>query len=134
MKPTLLAAAIAAVFLSAPAGASEPAPGSDPDTITFEQYRDWRLHYIEERQTQIAARLASGDLSGQERERLERQKAYYDRQAAMPAAERDRLFRARFDRIDADHDGKIDRAERTAWHERQQAYYRHEAAARDVAR
>jgi hypothetical protein len=132
MKSILLAAAgIAGLVAALPAGAAEPAPRSDPDTITFEQYRDWRLHFIEERQMQIAARLADNTITGPQRERLDRQKTYYDGQAAMAAAARDRLFRARFDRIDTNHDGKIDRAERTAWHERQQAYYRHEAAARD---
>ncbi|HZU91308.1 MAG TPA: hypothetical protein VE993_18795, partial [Stellaceae bacterium] len=47
-----------------------------------------------------------------------------DWQAQMPTAERDRRFRARFDMIDTDHDGKIDPAEREAWREKQRAYYR----------
>jgi hypothetical protein len=129
MKPVLFAAAVLAVAaFGLPAFAAEPAPRSDPDTITFEQYRDWRLNYIEERQGQLAARLQAAGLDARERERLTREKAYYDGQAAMPAAERDRLFRARFDRIDANHDGTIDRAERTAWHDRQRAYYRRQAS------
>ncbi len=134
MKPVLFAAAALAVAaLALPALAAEPAPAADPDTITFEQYRDWRLTFIETRQEQLAARLQAPGLDARERERLAREKAYYDGQAAMPAAERDRLFRARFDRIDANHDGKIDRAERAAWHDRQRAYYRRQAAA-DPAR
>jgi hypothetical protein len=100
---------------------------------SLDQYRDWRLHFIEERQTQIAADLAQKDLSAQRRAGLERQKAYYDFFAAMPAAERDRRFRERFDEIDANHDGIIDANERAAWHEKQRAFYdrsnyRHEAA------
>ncbi|MBV8775611.1 MAG: hypothetical protein JO032_01845 [Alphaproteobacteria bacterium] len=110
--------------------AAEPAGG---DTITFAQYRDWRLHFIEERQTQIEAQLAAKDVTAQRRASLERQKAYYDFFAAMPAAERDRRFRERFDEIDANHDGIIDHNERAAWHEKQRAFYdrgfyRHEAA------
>jgi hypothetical protein len=117
-----------------------PAPAAAPDTITFDQYRDWRLHFIEERQTQIAAELAEKNLPADRRAGLERQKAYYDYFAAMPAAERDRRFRDRFDQIDTNHDGIIDESERSAWHDKQRAFYersgayRHEAAAGDTAR
>ena len=110
---------------SMPAGAATPAP-SDPgpaDTITFDQYRDWRIHFIEERQIQIAAELAQKDVSAPRRTALERQKAYYDYFAAMPAADRDRLFRERFNEIDTNHDGVIDHTERAAWHEKQRAFY-----------
>ena len=62
-------------------------------------------------------------MTAQRRTALERQKAYYDFFAAMPAAERDRLFRQRFDEIDANHDGIIDQAERSAWREKQRAFY-----------
>ena len=48
----------------------------------------------------------------------------------MPAPERDRLFRTRFDRIDANHDGKLDPQERAAWREKQRDNYRQQAAAR----
>ena len=110
------------------------------DTITFEQYRDWRLHFIEERQLQIAAELAEKDVRPERRAALERQKAYYDFFAAMPAAERDHRFRDRFDEIDTNHDGIIDHNERTAWHDRQRAFYersnsyRRETAASDTGR
>jgi hypothetical protein len=93
------------------------------ETINFEQYRDWRMHFIEERQIQISAELAIKDLTAPRRAALERQKAYYDFFAGMPAAERDRLFRERFDEIDTNHDGIIDHGERTAWHEKQRAFY-----------
>jgi hypothetical protein len=49
-----VAAALSASAIAAPPAAEAPAS----DTITFEQYRDWRLHFIEQRQTQIAAELA----------------------------------------------------------------------------
>jgi hypothetical protein len=137
-------AATAAVFAAAtylPAmAATTPAVTVTTDTITFDQYRDWRLHFIEQRQTQIAAELAEKGLSAERRAGLERQKAYYDFFAAMPAAERDRRFRERFDQIDTNHDGVIDLAERIAWHEKQRAFYersgsyRHEAAADDIRR
>lgn len=125
--------------LSAPA-ASAATDSAAVDTITFDQYRDWRLHFIEQRQTQIAAELAEKDLNAPRRAALERQKAYYDFFAAMPAAERDRRFRERFDEIDSNHDGIIDHNERTAWHDRQRAFYdrsntyRRQAAANDANR
>jgi acyl-CoA reductase-like NAD-dependent aldehyde dehydrogenase len=81
------------------------------------------MHFVEQRQTQIAAELAEKGLSADRRAGLERQKAYYDFFAAMPAAERDRLFHERFDEMDANHDGIVDRDERTAWHEKQRAFY-----------
>ena len=105
------------------AASAETAAAAATDTITFAQYRDWRLHFIEQRQTQIAAELAAKDLTAERRTGLERQKAYYDFFAAMPAAERDRRFRDRFNEIDANHDGIIDHNERVVWHEKQRAFY-----------
>jgi hypothetical protein len=110
----------AACYLPAEA-APAPADAAPTDTITFEQYRDWRLHFIEERQLQITAELAEKDISAPRRAALERQKAYYDFFAAMPVAERDRRFRQRFDEIDTNHDGIIDLTERAAWHDKQRA-------------
>ncbi|HZK92068.1 MAG TPA: hypothetical protein VFC56_18150 [Stellaceae bacterium] len=127
---SLIAAASYLPADAAPAGAETAAA----DTITFDQYRDWRLHFIEERQIQIAAELAQKDVSVERRAGLDRQKTYYDFFAAMPAAERDRRFRERFDEIDTNHDGIIETAERAAWHEKQRAFYdrsgsyRHQAA------
>ena len=137
---TLASSAFLAAALSAP-GIAAPPPSEPPagDTINFEQYRDWRVHFIEQRQTQIAAELADKALAAPRRAGLERQKAYYDYFAAMAPAERDRRFRERFDQIDANHDGIIDRDERTAWHEKQRAFYnrgdyRREASAADSRR
>jgi hypothetical protein len=114
---------VAACYLPAQAAPNGTADTTSAETINFEQYRDWRMHFIEERQIQISAELAAKDLTAQRRTALERQKAYYDFFAAMPAAERDRLFRERFDEIDANHDGIIDHDERAAWHEKQRAFY-----------
>jgi len=82
---TRFALLASAVFLAAaplPAAAATAPPAAaataTADTITFDQYRDWRLHFIEQRQTQIAAELAEKDLSATRRTSLERQKAYYD--------------------------------------------------------
>ena len=109
---------------AAPAETPAPAvPAADDDTITFDQYRDWRLRYIEQRQTQLTAQLAAAELQPRQRARLEQIKAYYDWFAGLSAADRDRRFRERFDQIDANHDGIIDHAERTAWHEKQRAFY-----------
>jgi hypothetical protein len=141
-QTTRCALLAAAVFLAAaplPAVAATAPPTATADTITFDQYRDWRMHFIEQRQTQIAAELAEKDLSATRKESLQRQKAYYDYFAAMSPAERDRRFRDRFDQIDTDHDGVIDPAERAAWHDKQRAYYdrpnyRHNVATDDLAR
>jgi hypothetical protein len=98
--------------------------------INFAQYRDFRIDVIARRQEQLALRLAAPGLSAADKDRLEAQKAYWDRWANLPAAERDRLFRERFDEIDANHDGTIDAQERAAWRAREQAYYRQLAAER----
>jgi len=134
MKWMLLAAsAVIAAGLWLPGQAAQPAtpnetqaaalPAATDDPITFEQYREWRLRYIERRQTQLAAQLAAADLQPRQRARLEQVKAYYDWLAGLPAADRDHRFRARFDQIDANHDGAIDAGERAAWRDKQRAFY-----------
>lgn len=130
MKPILryasaVLAAASAAMIAAPAAPAQAAPSfaSAGETITFDQYRDWRMQFIEQRQTQIAARLADKELTPTRRQSLERQKGYYDYFAAMDPAERDRRFHQRFDRIDSNHDGIIDASERAAWHDRQRSYY-----------
>jgi hypothetical protein len=145
MKWMLVAASavIAAAGLWVPGHAAQPAaptetqaalPAGTDDPITFEQYREWRLRFIERRQTQLTAQLAAADLQPRQRARLEQVKAYYDWFAGLPETDRDRRFRERFDRIDANHDGKIDHAERTAWHDKQSAFYgRNRAAAEPAA-
>ena len=82
-----------------------------PQLITFEEYREFRLRDIAERRERLAQALAAPGLSAAEKADLDARKAYYDRLAALPDSERDRLFRARFDRIDTNHDGMIDDAE-----------------------
>jgi hypothetical protein len=52
---------------TANAGAGNP--------ITFEQYRDWRLDFIERRQTDLARQLAASDLPMPQKARLEQVKA-----------------------------------------------------------
>lgn len=115
--------------------AGEPAAArpAAPQLITFDEYRDFRSRDIAQRQARLALELAAPNLSPAEKASLERRKAYYDRLAAMPPDQRDRLFRARFDQIDSNHDGMLDDAERAAWREKQRAHYRELAAARAVA-
>jgi hypothetical protein len=84
-------------------------------------------------QAGLARQLASPGVSADDKARLERIKAYYDRLAALPAAERDRLFRVRFDQIDTNHDGKLDAAELAAWRTKQRQYYSELAAERAAA-
>lgn len=129
MKTMLLAAALVVAALQLPAWAAEPALANGPDTITFTQYRDWRIDFIAEQQRRLTAQLGQTGLGQADRDRLTREKSYYDRQAAMAADQRDHMFHARFDLIDTNHDGVIDRAERAAWHDKQQSRYRREASA-----
>ena len=127
---------------AAPAAASEAAAetagkGGAGDAITFEQYRDWRNAFAERRRGEIDRQLAAADFSPERKARLERAKAYYERLAGLPASERDKLYRGRFERIDANHDGIIDPAERAAWRDKQRSFYRRGAgqhAAGDPAR
>jgi hypothetical protein len=121
----------AAPAAPAPAAARPAAPV--PEKITFDEYRDFRLRYVAARRAGLAAQLAAPGLAAGERARLAGIKAYYDRLWAMPAAERDRLFRARFDEIDTDHDGTLDTAERAQWRQKQRQYYAELAAARAKA-
>jgi hypothetical protein len=101
--------------------------------ITFEEYRDFRLHDIVQRRERLARALAAPDLPAAQKASLEARKTYYDHLAAMPAEARDRLFRARFDQIDTNHDGLIDDGERAAWREKQRDHYRELTAERATA-
>ena len=134
MRRWMLAAAAAALVAAGwwhwPAAAQRAAQPAASEAITFEQYRDFRLHDLAQRQARITKQLAASDLSATERRSLERRKAYYDKLAAMPAEERDQLYHERFDQIDANHDGKLDPDERAAWRDKQREYYRQQAAER----
>src|SRR5271155_412516 len=71
---------------TAPANTPSVAPPtgqSPPGKITFDEYRDFRMHYIAEREARLARQLAASGLSADEKARLEGIKAYYDRLAAM---------------------------------------------------
>jgi hypothetical protein len=120
--------------VNAPAVAPPPTGQSPTGNITFDEYRDFRMHYIAEREARLARQLAASGISADEKARLAQIKAYYDGFAAMSAADRNRLFRARFDQIDTDHDGTLDLAERAAWREKQRRYYSQPAAQRAAAR
>src|SRR5262249_534069 len=124
MKWAVVAAAAAiAVTLWLPGEAAQPgAPNPEAgDAITFEQYRDWRLNQNERSRDDLCRQLAAAELAAKQKARLEQIKSYYDWLAGLPEAERDHRFRERFDRIDANHDGRIDAAERTQWHDKQRA-------------
>jgi hypothetical protein len=108
---------------AAPAETAAARPAANEDKITFDQYREWRLRFIERRETQLAAQLAAADLQPRQRARLEQTKAYYDWFAGLGDGERDRRFRERFDQMDANHDGVVDPAERATWHEKQRAFF-----------
>jgi hypothetical protein len=135
MRRWTIAAAAAALLAGAwwqwPAAAQRaPEPVAAGDMITFDQYREFRLHDLQQRQVRLARQLAAPGLSATEKASIERRKAFYDQLAAMPAEERDQLYRERFDQIDANHDGKLDPEERAAWRDKQREYYRQQAAER----
>jgi hypothetical protein len=109
---------------TAPEADIQPPRPVAPQLITFEEYRDFRMRDIAERRARLARALTAPDLSATEKANLEARKAYYDRLVTLPAAERDRLFRARFNQIDTNHDGILDEAERAAWRAKQREHYR----------
>lgn len=125
------AALVAAAWWQWPAAAQRAAqPTAAGDMITFEEYRDFRLHDLQQRQARLARQLAVPGLSAADKASIERRKSYYDQQTAMPEEERDQLYRERFDQIDANHDGKLDPEERAAWREKQREHYRQQSAER----
>jgi hypothetical protein len=135
MRPWTIAAAVAALIAAAwwhfPAAAQRVvAQPAASEAITFEQYRDFRLYDLAQRQARLARQLAAPGLSAAEKTSLESRKAYYDQLATMPAEERDRLYKERFDQIDANRDGKLDAQERAAWRDKQRENYRQQAAER----
>jgi hypothetical protein len=121
----------AALCLSAEAAQPDAAASPGDDTITFELYREWRLYFEERRRSELAVQLSATNLPERQKTRLEETRAYYDWLAALPETDRDRRFRERFDRIDANHDGKIDTAERAAWRDKQRAFYNRGKTARE---
>ncbi|HEX3410411.1 MAG TPA: hypothetical protein VHT00_01730 [Stellaceae bacterium] len=130
--PVAAAVLLAAAWWHWPA-AAQRAPQPDAaaaDMITFDEYRNFRARDLRQRQARLARRLADPGLPAAEKASVERRKAYYDRLAAMPAEERDQLYRERFDQIDSDHDGKLDPEERAAWREKQREVYRQQSADR----
>jgi hypothetical protein len=143
MKPWTLAAAVAAlvtaVWWHLPAAAQRAAAqpvAAQPaasEAITFEQYRDFRLRDLAQRQARLGRQLSAPGLTAAEKASVERRKAYYDQLAAMPKAERDAVYRERFDEIDTNHDGALDLQERAAWREKKRENYRQQAALRAQA-
>lgn len=93
------------------------ATDSAAETITGDPYPAWRMHFIVERQDQIAAGLADNNLTDAQRASLQRQKAYDDHVAAIPRDDRDRLFGERSEEIGTNRDGVIDRNEHAGWHD-----------------
>jgi len=144
MKSAPFAAGFLLVSLLFPAAfaetASTPAtkaetetPGDANQSITFSEYRNWRMAYMERRRSELTVQLATADLTPQRKSRLEQTKTYYDWLAGLPDGERDRRFRERFDRIDTNHDGQIDTTERAAWRDKQRAFYHRETGAHTQA-
>jgi len=134
MIATAAAALLAGAWWQWPAAAQRaPEPAASDEVISFDQYREFRLHDLQQRQARLARQLAAPGLSAAEKSSLERRKAYYNRLAVMPAEELDQLYRERFDQIDVNHDGKLDPEERAVWRGKQREYYRQRAAERAAA-
>jgi hypothetical protein len=130
----LSAAALAiAAWWNLPAAAQRGPQSAASEVITFEQYREFRLHDLAQRQARLTKQLAARDLSAAQKGSLERRKSYYDQLAVMSPEERDEFYRERFDQIDANHDGKLDPEERAAWREKQREFYRAQATERSAA-
>ncbi|MGH7040285.1 MAG: EF-hand domain-containing protein [Stellaceae bacterium] len=123
---TLATAPALLVFaLWQPAAAAQPAAATAAGpSYTFTQYEAYRIKSLDRRRQALAERLADPSLPADRKKTLQERKVYYDWLAQMPATERDRRDRRRFDEIDTDHDGTIDPAERAAWRAKQRAYYR----------
>src|SRR6267143_671449 len=87
MRRLMLLSAAAALAIAAwwhlPAVAQRAAQPAASETITFDQYRDFRLHDLAQRQARLTKQLAAPDLSAAERGSLERRKAYFDQLATM---------------------------------------------------
>ena len=121
----LVVAAVIAATSWLPGEAAQPAAtAGNPTKITFEQYRDWRNDFTARRRGELAAQLAKNDLRAAQKARLVQVKAYYDWLAGLSEPDRDRRYRQRFDQIDTDHDGTMDRVERAAWRDKRRALYR----------
>lgn len=126
MRWTLAAApALLAFVLWQPGAVAQPAAtAAAGPSYTFAQYEAYRVKSLDRRRQALAERLADPRLPADLKKKLEERKAYYDWLAQMPAAERDRRFRRRFDEIDTDRNGTIDPSERAAWRAKERAYYR----------
>src|SRR5947207_5998514 len=94
--PTAAAVLLAIAWSHWPAVAQRATePAAAGEMITFDQYRDFRARDLAQRQARLARQLADPGLSAAEKASIERRKTYYDRLAAMPAEERDQLYRER---------------------------------------
>ena len=114
-------------------GATSDRTQPGDQAITFEEYRNWRLAAMERRRSEIDVQLSAADLPERRKARLQDTRAYYNWLAGLSETERDRRFRERFDRIDANHDGSIDPAERTAWRDKQRTFYHRDRPVRQPA-
>jgi hypothetical protein len=96
-KSTILATAaalLAAAWWHWPAAAQRtPQPADAEQVISFEQYREFRMHDLEQRRERLAHQLAVPGLTTAEKASIERRKSYWDQLAAMSAEQRDQLFR-----------------------------------------
>jgi hypothetical protein len=130
MAPIALLLAAAWWHWPAAAQRAPQPPAAAEETISFDQYREFRMRDLQQRQARLTRQLTAPGITAAERASLERRKAYWDQLAAMPAEERDQVFRERFDQIDTNHDGQLDPQERAAWREKQREFYRQQAAER----
>jgi hypothetical protein len=108
--------AVIALLLSGLTASAQTAPPSPSGQgVSFDQFKAQRLQQLQRAQARLAQHLGSPDLPADQRQRLEHRQAQLANVAALPPEQQDAVLHRRFDRIDANHDGVIDRGERQAF-------------------
>jgi hypothetical protein len=123
-----LAALLSGLPAEAQTAAAPPAQ-QQAAPLTFDQFKAQQFQQMQRVQARMAQRLAAPDLPPDQRQRLEHQQAQLGKFAALPPEQQDQVMRRRFDRIDTNHDGVVDAAERQAFRqaERQRAQAKQDA-------
>ena len=118
----IAAAVIALLFStqSVPAQTALPPAGAAPgQSVGFDQFKAQQLQQLQRAQARLTQQLGSPSLSPDQQQRLARRQAQLAKFAALPPDQQDQVLHRRFDRMDANRDGMIDRAELQAFRQQQ---------------
>jgi hypothetical protein len=111
--------AVLALLLAGPPGVSQtqaPPAADQPEwPQSFAQFRDRWTERARRDQETIPQRLASPELTAEQRERLNRRKVVVDRFLALSPSRQNRMLSRVFNRIDRNRDGQIDHDEWIAY-------------------